>query len=209
MKNIFLILLLIYIKFSSFGQIEFGLKAGVNSIDLISNGINFDLNNKKLKLDYVDSKFSHHLGIYSRVKLLGFYIEPSAIFNSSRASYRLTDYTEGELVSNILEEKYYSIDVPVMAGIKAGFFRIYGGPVGHIHISSASDLFKISSYKQRFKDATYGYQAGFGVDIWKLRLDLAYEGNLSKFGNHIEIGGNNLKFNTAASRFLATVGYKL
>ncbi|MFM2393959.1 MAG: hypothetical protein RLZZ546_1941 [Bacteroidota bacterium] len=189
-------------------QIEFGLKAGLNSIDLVSDGIKINEQGERLKIDFNGSKYGHHVGLYSRIKFLGIYVEPAALFNSNSVDYRLTDYTEDGPIDQIFNEKYYSLDIPLMVGIKAGIIRMYGGPVGHLHISSTSDLTNFNSYSQKFKDATYGYQAGFGFDIWKLRLDVAYEGNLSAFGNHINIGDTDYSFGQSASRILGTIGYK-
>lgn len=189
-------------------QIEFGLKAGLNSIDLVSNGIKINNNGQVLDIDFKNSEYGHHIGLYTRAKFLGIYVEPAFIFNSNKVNYSITDYSEDGPVTEIFSEKYYNLDIPLMVGIKAGILRLYGGPVAHLHVASSSDLFDIKDYDQKFKDATYGYQAGFGFDIWKLRLDIAYEGNLSSFGEHISIGGNEYSFGQSASRVIGTVGYK-
>lgn len=204
------ILILAIALFTNFihAQIEFGLKAGLNSIDLISNGIKINNNGQVLDIDFKNSEYGHHIGLYTRAKFLGIYVEPAFIFNSNKVNYTITDYSEDGPVSEIFSEKYYNLDIPLMVGIKAGILRLYGGPVAHIHVASSSDLFEIKDYDQKFKDATYGYQAGFGFDIWKLRLELAYEGNLSSFGNHISIAGNEYSFGQSASRVIGTVGYK-
>lgn len=189
-------------------QIEFGLKAGLNSLDLISEGIDVNNGSTKLKINFRDAAYGHHAGLYSRIHFLGIYVEPAAIFNSNTVNYEITDYSEGEVLTLLFNEQYYNLDIPFMVGIKAGILRLYGGPVAHIHLSSTSDLTQFSNYGQKFKDASYGYQAGFGFDIWKLRLDLAYEGNLSHFGDHITIDGQNYSFGQRASRILGSIGYK-
>ncbi len=189
-------------------QIEFGIKGGLNSIDFISKGIEIKDGIKDIKIDYQNAEYGHHFGFYTRVKLLGIYVEPSFLFNSNSVNYKLTDYTEGQAVTQIFHEKYNTLDIPLHIGIKAGIFRLYGGPVAHLHLNSTSDLINFNSYSQKFKDAKYGYQAGFGLDIWKLRFDVAYEGNLTAFGDHINIDNTPYSFGTAASRVLTTVGYK-
>lgn len=205
-----IILILAFALFTTFinAQFEFGIKAGLNSIDLVSDGIEINNNGQVLDIDFKNSEYGHHIGLYTRVKFLGIYVEPAAIFNSNKVNYTITDYSEDGPVTEIFSEKYYNLDIPLMVGIKAGILRLYGGPVAHLHIASTSDLFELKDYDQKFQDATYGYQAGFGFDIWKLRLDLSYEGNLSSFGNHISIGGNEYSFGQSASRVLGTVGYK-
>ena len=189
-------------------QFEFGIKGGLNSIDLITDGIQINNGSQVIDIDFKNSDYGHHLGLYTRAKFLGIYVEPAAIFNSNKVSYSITDYSENGPLNEIVSEKYFKLDIPVMVGIKAGFFRLFGGPVAHLHIASTSDLIKIKNYNQKFKDATYGYQAGFGFDIWKLRFEMAYEGNLSSFGDHINIDGHNYSFGQSASRVIGSVGYK-
>jgi hypothetical protein len=208
MKKLLFAAAFLFTNFMTNAQLELGVKAGVNSIDLISDGIVIKNGLDNFKVDFLGSAYGYHLGLYSRVKILGLYIEPAAYLNSNKVNYKLTDYTEGDILNDIVSENYTSLDIPVHAGIKAGVFRLYGGPVGHLHIASTSDLIKINGYKQKFKDAKYGFQAGFGLDLWKLRLDVAYEGNLGKFADHINIGGNQFQFDSSASRVLGTVGFR-
>jgi len=208
MRKLLFSLTLLFYSALSYGQIEVGIKGGLSSLDLISDGIEVKNGLNNLKIDFKDASYGHHLGLYARVSFLGLYVEPSVLFNSNKVNYQLTEYSEGQVITKLFNEKYHSLDLPVMVGIKAGLFRLYGGPVAHLHLSSTSDLTNFSSYNQKFKDASYGYQAGFGFDIWKLRLDVAYEGNLTAFGDHINIDGQSYNFGQSASRVLGTVGYK-
>ena len=77
-----------------------------------------------------------------------------------------------------------------------------------MNIANASDLVDIDGFSQRFNRASYGYQAGLGFDFWDLRLEVKYEGNLSKFGDHIFIGGQNFSFDKRPSRIIANLGFR-
>ena len=208
MKRIFFVMTFACCSIFAFGQIEFGVKAGLNSMDLVSDGIKFNDGDHFFDLKFNNANYGHHFGLYTRVKILMVYIEPSILFNSNKVTYSLDEYGGTKAVSKFVNETYNSVDFPVVVGMKAGIIRLYAGPVAHMHISSKSDLVDLKGYEQRFKSATYGYQAGFGFDLWKLRFDLAYEGNLSNFGDHITIGGEQLAFNDSAARLLGTVSYK-
>ncbi len=188
-------------------QFEFGIKAGLSSIDLITNSISVNDGEKNYDIAYADSQYGHHFGLYTRLKVVGIYLEPAAIFNSNSINYHLSEYTEDGVIKTLKNETYNQLDIPIMLGIKAGIIRIFGGPVAHLHINSSSELVDLKGYSQRFKDATYGFQAGFGLDLWKIRLDISYEGNFSKFGDHINIGGHDYSFDESASRLIGTVGY--
>jgi hypothetical protein len=208
MRKFLIVAAVLFTNLIANAQFEIGVTAGVNSVDLISDGIIVKNGLDNFKVDFLGSEYGYHLGLYSRVKLLGFYIEPAAYLNSNKINYKLSDYTEGDILNDIVSENYTSLDIPVLAGVKAGIFRLYGGPVAHLHIASTSELIKINGYSQKFKDAKYGFQAGFGLDLWKLRFDVAYEGNLGKFGDHINVGGNQFQFGSSASRVLGTVGIR-
>jgi hypothetical protein len=206
-KSILLSLLLIAVIQLS-AQFEIGIKTGLSSYDLTKNGILYLDNNKNLSLNIENSGFGHHLGLYTRLSVLGVFLEPSFLFNSNTVDYRLREYGEAGALDLIRKERYNYLDIPVMAGIKLGIFRLQGGVVSHIFISSSSELTDIKGYEQKFKNATYGWQAGAGLDIWRFRLDINYEGNLTRFGDHINIGGTPLALETRPSRVIMSLGFR-
>jgi hypothetical protein len=193
---------------SLFSQIEFGLKAGLSSYDLAKDGIVINTAGNNIEWNIKNSGYGHHFGIYSRLTLLGVFVEPALLFNSNTVNYDIKTYSESGVFNTIRKEKYNNMDIPVIAGIKLGVLRFQGGVVGHLFINSISDVVDVKGYEQRFKKTTYGWQAGTGLDIWKLRMDLMFEGNLNKFGDHINIGGNNYAFAKTPSRLMLTMGYK-
>jgi hypothetical protein len=192
----------------SFSQIEFGIKAGLSSYDLANEGILISDENQNIKWNIADAGFGHHFGIYTRLSALGLYLEPALLFNSNKVTYDITTYGESGVFNTVKNEKYNTMDIPILAGFKIGLLRFQGGVVGHLFINSMSDAVDIKGYEQRFKTATYGWQAGTGVDIWKLRLDLLFEGNFDKFGEHITVGGHEYAFADTPSRLMLTLGYK-
>lgn len=192
----------------SHAQIEFGIKAGLSSYDLANEGILITTGDQDIKWNIADAGYGHHFGVYTRLSALGLFLEPAILFNSNKVSYEISTYSEAGVFNTIKNEKYNTMDIPVIAGIKLGALRFQGGVVGHIFINSISDVVDIKGYDQRFKGATYGWQAGTGVDLWKLRLDLMFEGNFDKFGDHITIGGYNYAFADTPSRLMLTLGYK-
>lgn len=190
------------------GQIEFGIKAGLSSYDLAEDGIVINNGTNRIEWNISNAGYGHHFGIYTRLSALGLYIEPALLFNSNTVSYDIKTYGESGIIQTLKNEKYNTLDVPVLAGIKLGILRFQGGVVGHLFINSISDVVDIKGYEQRFKGATYGWQGGTGLDIWKLRFDLLIEGNFNHFGDHISLGGVNYAFADTPNRLLLTVGYK-
>jgi len=190
------------------GQFELGMRAGISSYDLAKDGILVNNGNQQISWNITNAGYGIHGGIYTRITVLGVFLEPAVIFNTNTVDYDIRQIGSTGIFQTIGSERYNYIDLPLMLGIKISKLRLQGGPVGHFFINSSSDLVNFSGYSQKFRDATYGWQAGAGLDIWKLRLDLMYEGNFSKFGNHIQIGGNPYQFATSPSRLLLSLGYR-
>lgn len=122
-----------------------------------------------------DSKFSYHAGLFARLKIATFYIQPELYFNSVNGEY--TDATNPNDIKT-LKFNQNKIDLPVLFGFKMGPLRLNAGPVASFSMNDLED-YKDASVEE-YKSAVFAYQAGIGVDISKLTLDLRYEGNLSK-----------------------------
>lgn len=210
MNRIILIVGLFMMYCSAEAQITFGMKAGVSSLELADRDMLINAGEqKKLTLTLQEASYGYHFGVFTRVKLFGIFLEPSFIFNSSELSYNISEEIfDTGVINTIKTEKYQNLDIPLMFGIKAGFINLHAGPVAHLHLNSVSELTELDGYKQKFKDATYGYQIGFGVELAKLGFEVNYEGNLSNFGNHINIGDESYSFDDKPSRLIGTVFYK-
>ena len=185
--------------------VKFGIKAGLTTTSIKADSLSI-LNPDSahnLGLAIKNAKNGFQFGVYTKIGK-GIFVQPEIIFNSNSVDYTLTDVNGSQLKN----EKYQYLDVPILLGVKLGPLRLQGGPVGHYFLNSTSELFQIAGYKQAFKKMTYGGQLGFGLNLGKhFNIDLRWETNLSKFGNHIEFFGNSYAFDDKPSRFLATVGW--
>ena len=208
MKRSIFSLICLFISAMSFAQIEFGIKAGLSSYDLANESFLVNSGGNKVEWNIKNAGYGHHFGIYTRLTLLGLYLEPAILFNSNRITYDIKEYGESGAFTKIKNEKYNQLDIPIMAGIKLGVLRFQGGVVGHLFINSITDVVDYKGYDQRFRTGSYGWQAGVGLDIWKLRMDLNFEGNLDKFGDHVTINGQEYAFADTPSRLLLTMGFK-
>ena len=193
---------------AGYSQLEFGVKAGVSSYDLANKSLIVKDKNETYQWKILDAGYGHHLGIYIRLSLLGLYVEPAMLFNSNTVNYNLKTYSENGIFDVVRKETYHNIDIPVIAGFKVGVLRFQGGIVGHFFANNIGEVLNIKGYSQKFKAGTFGWQAGSGIDIWRLRLDLMFEGNLNQFGDHIRINGHNYAFADTPSRLMLTAGFK-
>ncbi len=210
MKHFISFLFLIFCFTSLTGQSEnklsFGLKAGLHTTNIETNQLEIlepgAIN--RLQVAVENAKYGFHIGLQLRAQLGKFLLQPEVVFSSSQVDYNL----DGDLASNIVNEKYQYIDIPVLFGAKFGPLRLYAGPEGHVFLNSSSDILGLTEvdYRQEFEDITFGWQIGAGLDIWNLTLDFRHEGNFSKFGSHFNFAGQSYEFDDSPSRFLFSVG---
>lgn len=199
---------LLFCSGSLHAQLRAGLKFGVSSVNLSSSVIDIqgtsDLNDLKLAVGKAD--YGVHAGIFVQLKLFGIFIQPEFIFNSNSADFKLSQISD-QPFDIVKRESYQYLDIPVLMGIKLGPLQLGAGPVGHVFLNSRSELFDVAGYNQKFKELKYGYQASAALVLGKIYLDLRYEGNLTRFGDHIEFYGHQYSFADTPSRILGSIGF--
>ena len=213
MKRMYL-LLLIGLALSStpaMAQFKFGFKGGLSSYNLTPNDLIISNSEalKDLDIKVQQADLGIHFGILAQINLGGFFIQPEAVFNSNSVAFNIQDFREANVVEKTLHEKYQYLDIPVLLGPRLGPFRLGIGPVGHVFINSTSELFYLDGYIQKFNELTYVWQGGIVIDLWKFQIDLRYEGNFSKFGDHIVWNNTQFNFDQSPSRMIASLAITL
>lgn len=209
MNRIFLPLLLFF-SLTASAQVRFGFGVGMSTTDVSPSDllVTDASGTESLLMKLESANFGLHGGLTLRVPIKKFFIQPSVYFNSSSADFRVEDIQSGG-GEKLLREKYQHLDVPILMGFKFGPLRLQAGPVGHVFLNCQSELDQIEAYEKKFDDFTFGWQGGLGLDIWKFYLDINYEGNFSRFGDHINLFGKQFDFDDNPSRFVATLGILL
>ncbi|WP_226390102.1 porin family protein [Penaeicola halotolerans] len=149
-----------------------------------------------------DSKMGYHVGAFARVGIGSFFLQPEVLYVNSGGEIR----ERQGLNSRSYDVRFNKIDVPVMAGFRfAEVFRIQAGPVASILLNSdVSDEFQ-QLFNPDYNRTTLGYQAGIGLDLANLVVDLKYEGNLSKAGE--ELGG--FATDQRVNQLILSVGFRI
>ncbi len=133
---------------------------------------------------FEQANISTQAGVFARLKILGFYIQPEVTVSSLK-----------------------DLDIPVLFGTKLGPLRAMAGP----YVRMAFDREAINDNGAResmLQTARYGYQAGLGLDVGKrILIDLRYEGTFA--GNSIDVLGTNRPFDTGDPQILLSIGYSL
>ncbi len=202
MKNkLFFILIFSLISVQTFSQIKFGIRGGINSYRV--KFVEFENSDYRITVPK-DATMGLHFGFISQIELFNLFIQPELLFTSNKNDIIIED-----LISNdeqLTQHKFNKLDIPVLVGAKLGALKIGVGPVGSILLRSKSELFKITEYEQKFNNMTFGFQAGVGLDIGKLTVDLKYEGNLSKFGNGLTFQDHTFDFDQRPKQIIFSIG---
>ena len=188
-------------------QFDFGVKLGIHSFDL-NNPSDIIFPNNDGSLKFKDAKIGFQGGLYSKLKFSKFSLESRLMLNSTKVEYTF-DGQGSDILGTIKEERFTKLDIPVLFGFDLFFLEAKLGPVAHINLNSASDLFDINEYDERFSTANYGFRTGLEADLGGFSIGLEYEGNFSKFGDHIAIGGTEFSFDDTPSRLILNVGIEI
>lgn len=209
----FLLLAILSCNVTNAQLLRFGIKGGVSSTNVKFDDKTLSSSDglQNFLVEEGDSKVGLQVGFFGRIQLMGLFIQPEVLFTHSQGEVVLNDITADKAYKET--QKFNKVDIPVIVGWKFGPVRFGVGPVASIMLSEddglkdkLSDLTNETT-KNDFKNATFGYQVGIGLDILKkVTLDARYEGNLSKLGNGINLGGTSYNFDQRNPQFLFSVG---
>ena len=207
MKKALLLIITISLFASANAQIKFGVKGGVNSSTIkMDDVITVTQGVEEYSLEGIKSgTVGFHAGLMTRVTFFGVFIQPELYFSSTGGEVEVTDLITQNV--SIRKMEFKKLDIPVLAGFKFGPARINAGPVASIIIDSKADLIETAGYEEKIKGASFGYQVGVGLDIINtISLDVRYEGNLSKLGDGVNIGGNDFEFDSRNPQIIFSLG---
>ncbi|MDF9797711.1 hypothetical protein OKW21_002974 [Catalinimonas alkaloidigena] len=160
-----------------------------------------------------DAAVGFHAGAFARISILGFYVQPEALFTSAKGNIVIDDDNLENNAESIQELTYNKLDVPVMLGFKIGpLIRLNAGPTFSFILGDdiRNDAgAAIDQVEQDYNSANVGYQVGVGLDISKIIIDLKYENNLSALGESVTFAGETFPTDMRNRLFQLSLGYKL
>lgn len=129
-----------------------------------------------------DSKLGYHLGGFIRMGGNFFFIQPEVLYTNTGGDISRMDGNDRVTY----EATFNRLDVPIMVGLKfANIFRIQAGPVANFLLSSELRDNVDNIIDPDYNTSSIGYQAGIGLDVGNMILDLKYEGPLGKTADSI------------------------
>ena len=215
MKKIFLSTLLLALSFGVSAQsFSWGAKVNVGSPNLKIKDIQTDDNIAKL-LDDTDAVLTYQLGVFTRFMFAGIYVQPEAMFSSSKTEMKFENiFDENNTSNNVVGEmKLNKLDVPVMIGKRfMKILRINAGPVfSYIlsqNIGQSGTKEAWNEINAEYKNATVGLQYGIGVDIAMINIDLRVEKGFQAISENLTIGETSFAADQRLEQIMLSVGMK-
>ena len=221
MKKLFLFTLLIPLCIGVSAQsFSWGAKVNIGSPNLKIKDIKNLQNNQNGEniaklLDDTDAVLTYQLGLYTRFMFAGIYVQPEAMFSSSKTEMTFENIINGNGNTNnvVGEVKLNKLDVPVMIGKRfMKILRINAGPVfsyilsQNIDQSGAKEAW--NEINAEYKNATVGLQYGIGVDIAMINIDLRVEKGFQAISENLTIGDTSFAADQRLEQIMLSVGMK-
>ena len=196
-----MILILFVSSVTAFGQsAQFGLKGGLN---FGSTGDITTLDNQSFD---GDNRVGFHLGLYSKFKFLGIFVQPELVYTRLNTEYSQdganTDYN------------FSKLDIPLLVGLDiVGPLSIKAGPAFQLSLNNDLDLdgFEANDPENTF---TIGYQIGAGLQLGRLGIDLRYESAFSENDTSVtsdltDIANTQFTIDSRPSQWILSLSYQL
>lgn len=175
-----------------------GVKAGVSSSQVKLSGIQND------PQQYASAEHitGYHAGAFTRLQLLGLLLQPEAILSSSGGMVAVKDDANSTTV-RVEKFRFNRLDVPLLLGFNfLRVARVQAGPMASMLLSAKQEGRTVKDY---YNSSDWGYQAGLGVDIGNLTVDVRYECINRDFTNTSQQSGGKVR----NEQFLVSMGLKL
>lgn len=207
MKRATFVILLLLISGITFAGLDFGIKVGYNANKLSAN------------IDSVGSQFKSGFQIGAFLRIGGrFYVQPELYYSLQGAKYLFNDPTNtGQWKENVT---IGSMDIPVLVGfkfLKSEIFniRIFAGPVASFVVNKSIKEEGVNNItgpltKSSIKDANWYIQAGAGVDLLFMSLDIRYQFPLNQtISTVVDSKGISWNFNSKNQVWVISLGFKI
>jgi hypothetical protein len=186
---------------TSYAQLHFGLKGGVNynpgSIQKVSSDV----------FEGAESKTGYHAGIWLRAKIpvLGLYVKPELVYTNLK-----NDVTYSSIIGGAKSTvfSFQKIDIPVLVGKKFfGIGNVYIGPNFQYVLDQNFDISDIQNVQG--DGFTLGLQYGGGIEIGKLGIDIRWERGFSPLESSFIANSTDVKFETRTKQIIIGLTYRL
>ncbi|WP_420601098.1 outer membrane beta-barrel protein [Flagellimonas sp.] len=181
MKKTLLVAVLSLMGTAAFAQsgTGFGIKAGLSynkNGDLIGSVGDAGQN----ITEGAEGKSGYHFGFWGKLDFPKMYIRPELVYSKTKSSYNVENSSNDYDLSKL--------DLPVLIGVKiVGPLHVFAGPAFQYVLSNDLGNIEVQDVENDF---SVGLNAGVGVNLGKIGLDVRYERGFSE--NEARIVSNNI-----------------
>jgi hypothetical protein len=200
MKNSFLTFaLLLFFHLANCQSFVLGIKAGVNRSSMSTS-----ISNNAIS----EPNYGLVVGAFSRVGILGFFLQPEVQYNQRKSSVDLQN-NQGASSQTLAY-----IDVPLLGGKSfLGLARVYAGPNFQFLLDASTSGASLPAFSQtNFNAFAIGGIAGAGLDIKKFSIDVRFDFSITDLGKKVISDSSQIptsyNYSTRANMFQLTLGYK-
>lgn len=174
-------------------------------------GIKAGVNLAKLNADFAseENRLGYQVGAWARIGGASFYVQPEAYIGSKGNKFISFTNNNNTEVAAEGKVKFTTLDIPVLLGTKFGAknlnFRLMAGPVVSFVLdenSSFSSAYDQATDFDNYKNQAIGIQAGAGIDVGSISVDLRYEAGLSNISK-------SEKYTQKPNLFQLSLGFKI
>jgi hypothetical protein len=187
-------------------KFQLGVKAGYTSTQYTTDNVkNAEVTWPSYQGVKNDAKGGFLFGAYARLKVLGNVSFQPELYYAKKSGEAQYSTTNGVLTQDI---DIHTWDVPLLAHfniLDVKVAKVYGltGPVMSFVAKNGTSL---KGYgKDDLKTATWAYQLGAGLEVWKLNLDARYEWGLS----NVSDGLSDVQFSRKGKMLTISLAYRL
>ncbi|MBN1952298.1 MAG: PorT family protein [Bacteroidales bacterium] len=209
------------------GQLKYGVRGGINSGTVSTSETTFQLPLAESQtvpdeydIEYKTGSLGFHIGGVGQYFIGNFFVEADILFSHVKNDIQITHKTWNESTSGFGQwesteyrgiAKFDKMDIPLLLGYRLGPLRILAGPMVTLPVLSKFDGEDLESLRmeQYYKANTFGYQAGLGIELASLNIDVKYEGPLTSFGTGVAVKGNDFEMDQKMSLLILSIAFVL
>ncbi len=180
-----------------------GVKAGYNSSEFRTDNAGTMIGGETEYSIKDDAKHGMLFGAFARIHLINnLSFQTELIYAKNGGT---TTFTHDIDNYNSINSTYYTWDIPFLAHLRLidlKIANIYGlaGPMVSFKASEDNKLNSLPTTTESIKRTQWSFQAGAGIEFWRLNFDARYSWGLNDASYKLERVSNNLTF---------SLGYKL
>jgi hypothetical protein len=153
-------------------------------------------------------EFSGQAGFVARFDRERFWFMAETLLGKSKEHYAFQyTYRSAEQARQSYTLQKISIDVPVSAGVKFGFFEIFSGLILSRDLDQKCDLTGMEHYAMKGNGLRFGWHTGVGLHLGAVLVDVRYQQSFVNYGINQFVGDQELGLQSISDRIIISTGF--